>query len=310
MSTPVQSPTSGAGGQERGILVHWVVRLLTLIAVFAAVTATWFLLAARFFGHVHYLTSVFGATVAACSAIALVTRLVERRSLASIGLGWRGLLPQWVCGFALGATLITGCMGTLALLGSYHIIDVRFALAPLATALLVQVLVGLWEELVFRGILFRLLEEGIGSWLALLLSAALFGAGHLANANATLWGATAIAIEAGLFLGAAYMLTRSLWFVAGVHTAWNVAQGPLFGSVISGSGGGHFSVFQAAFRGPEILTGGAFGVEASLIAVLLGLGVALWFGAAAHHRQRTLRPLLWRGGVNQLPAPADATTRS
>lgn len=281
---------------------HWVVRLVALVAVFVVVAVVYSLTLLQIVGTFTEITGLLGVTLAAAAALALVTPLFEGRSLAAIGLGWRGSVQEWLSGLGLGVAYISACIGVLALLGVYRVEGVRFAWAALGGALLVQVLVGLWEELVFRGIVFRLLEEGLGSWVALLLSGALFGAVHITNPDATAWGATAIAIEAGLFLGAAYMLTRSLWFVAGIHTAWNFVQGPIYGSPISGTGDVPYSLLDANFVGPELLTGGQFGVEASIVAVLLGLALGVWFTVRATRRRRTLRPLLWRPGVSRLAA--------
>jgi hypothetical protein len=97
------------------------------------------------------------------------------------------------------------------------------------------------------------------------------------------------------------MATRSLWFVAGLHTAWNFLQGPIYGFNISGSGLTTESLLVPSIQGPELLTGGVFGIEASLIAVLLGLALGVWFAVRAARGGKTLRPLLWRGGINRLP---------
>ena len=91
------------------------------------------------------------------------------------------------------------------------------------------------EELLFRGILFRWLEEFGGSWVALALTSALFGAGASVNPNATALAAFAIAVEAGVLLGGAYMLTRNLWMPMGLHAAWNFTQGEIFDVPVSGS---------------------------------------------------------------------------
>ena len=91
------------------------------------------------------------------------------------------------------------------------------------------------EEMVFRGVLFRWLEEFGGSWVALLVTSALFGAAHLANPNASWVAAVGIALEAGVMLGAAYMLTRSLWLPMGLHAAWNFTQGEIFDIPVSGT---------------------------------------------------------------------------
>ena len=91
------------------------------------------------------------------------------------------------------------------------------------------------EELLFRGILFRWIEEFGGSWAALIVTSVLFGAAHLVNPNATYIAAVGIAVEAGVMLGAAYMLTRSLWFPMGIHAAWNFTQGEIFDIPVSGT---------------------------------------------------------------------------
>lgn len=128
------------------------------------------------------------------------------------------------------------------------------------------------EELVFRGILFRWIEEFGGSWLALFLTSAFFGASHLLNPNASMIGAVGIAFEAGVMLGAAYMLTRSLWMPMGIHAAWNFAQGEIYDIPVSGSK--VHGIFVARLSGNPLLTGNGFGLEASLITI----GVASLFG--------------------------------
>ncbi|NNJ10385.1 CPBP family intramembrane metalloprotease [Chloroflexales bacterium ZM16-3] len=241
--------------------------------------------------------------MSAFGAISLVTRLAERRSMAEIGMGLRELPGRWLRGFAVGAGFMMACAVILALLGGYRVTAVSLALGPLLYGLLLHMAVGLFEEGLFRGILFRLLEEGLGSWAALTITAAIFGAAHLMNPQATLWGAAAIAIEAGVLLGAAYMLTRSLWFVAGLHAAWNFTQGPVLGFNISGSGMTTESLLVPAIQGPDLLTGGVFGIEASLIAVLLGLALGVWFAVRAARGGQTVRALLWRGGVARVGKP-------
>jgi uncharacterized protein len=297
MSLPTDT-TASPSSLPRRILTHWVVRTLLTAVVFLVLlvllglAGLWLLP-----GRDMLLLQEVAGTLAAFGAIALVTRLVERRPLAEVGAGLRGLPGQWLRGFGLGAGYMLVCVIFMALLGGYRVTAVSLAAGPLLYGLTLHVLVGLFEEGLFRGILFRLLEEGLGSWAALALTAALFGAAHLINPAATLWGAAAIMIEAGVLLGAAYMLTRSLWFVAGLHAAWNFTQGPVLGFNISGSGLTTESLLRPAIQGPELLTGGPFGIEASLISVLLGLALGVWFAARAARQGRTVRALLWRGGV-------------
>jgi len=185
---------------------------------------------------------------------------------------WLGLLK----GALLGLILVSLCIGVLALTGVYRIDSVNPGYNPWRDLLVIGLVAAVAEEILMRGVLFRLVEEGLGTWGAVGVSAIVFGASHLGNPDATLWGAIAIAIEAGILFAALYALTRSLWWCIGLHFAWNIAEGPLFGSVVSGTGAGN-SWFGSSWSGPSILTGGQFGLEASIVpVVLLGiLGVGL-----------------------------------
>ena len=94
---------------------------------------------------------------------------------------------------------------------------------------------GFTEELLFRGILFRWIEEFGGSWAALAVTSALFGLAHIFNPGATWFSSFAIAVEAGVLLGGAYMLTRNLWLAMGLHAGWNFTQGEIFDVPVSGT---------------------------------------------------------------------------
>ena len=149
---------------------------------------------------------------------------------------------------------------------------------PLAiiSAFFLFLYVGVGEEILFRGVLFRWIDEKWGFVAALIVSALLFGAMHYGQPGATWWSSLAIAIEAGLLLGAAYKYSGTLWLPIGIHWAWNFVQGNVFGFQVSGGDAGK-SLLQAKVNGPGYLTGGAFGAEASIITVILGLGLSVWF---------------------------------
>jgi hypothetical protein len=121
------------------------------------------------------------------------------------------------------------------------------------------------------------------------VSAVSFGAAHLSNPGATAWGATAIALEAGLLFAALYAVTRSLWWCIGLHFAWNMLQGPVYGSVVSGSGSAA-GWLRADFNGPAWLTGGQFGIEASVVAATLLTAVAVWLLVTLHREALAVRP--------------------
>jgi membrane protease YdiL (CAAX protease family) len=210
------------------------------------------------------------------AATFLLARIwIERRPLADLGLSRRHLVRDLLLGFLLGFLLQGTTIGILALAGWYHVTSI--ASGSVALILILQglgffLLVALFEEGVFRGIVFRLLERSLGSWIAIILSGLFFGLIHLLNPGATLFGALSIALEAGIVLGAAYMLTRSLWLAIGIHWAWNFFEGPFFGVAVSGTGANSAkAIITATLRGPQIWTGGTFGPEAGLAALLVCL---------------------------------------
>ncbi|MFE9686339.1 CPBP family intramembrane glutamic endopeptidase [Streptomyces sp. NPDC006285] len=123
------------------------------------------------------------------------------------------------------------------------------------------------EELLFRGILFRVAEERVGTWIALVLTGTLFGLVHLLNPNANAWGAVAIAIEAGGMLTAAYVATRRLWLPIGLHFGWNFAGSGIFSTEVSGNDTPQ-GLLNSVTSGPTPLTGGDFGPEGSVYSVL------------------------------------------
>jgi uncharacterized protein len=199
-------------------------------------------------------------------------RVIERRVVSELSrrnAGW-----ELCAGLTLGALLFCATIGILAALGAYQITG-KNGWAIMLAGLSNAILSGILEEVLIRGVLFRILEEWLGSWIALGLSAIIFGVLHLLNPGATLLNAAAISIEAGVLLAAAYMVTRRLWLCMGIHIAWNFTQGGIFSVAVSGGASKGF--FQSTMVGPDWLTGGVFGAEASLVAlvVCLAAGIAL-----------------------------------
>ncbi|HLY58589.1 MAG TPA: CPBP family intramembrane glutamic endopeptidase, partial [Stellaceae bacterium] len=145
------------------------------------------------------------------------------------------------------------------------------------------------EELIFRGVLFRIVEEGCGTLAALAVSAAVFGGLHAWNPGASIASGTAIALEAGILFGLAYAGSRTLWLPIGLHFGWNFAEGGIFGGAISGFPAE--GLLDVKLSGPDILTGGAFGPEASLVtlAVCLATSLILLLAIVRHGQWRGVR---------------------
>lgn len=215
-------------------------------------------------------------------------RWVERRKADE--LAYEGALKEIGLGILTGALLLSATVGAIAALGDYTVTAMnpwRNLVPPLAMALASAYV----EELLFRGLLFRVVEEGLGTWIALLISSAFFGLVHIANPNATLLSGVAIFLEAGILLGGAYVLTRRLWLAIGIHFAWNFTQGGIFGINVSGVSVG--GLLESHLSGSPFLSGGALGAEASVFAVAFCLAVAVAFLVVAFRRGRFVSPF-WR----------------
>ncbi|OJH33782.1 hypothetical protein BON30_47055 [Cystobacter ferrugineus] len=212
---------------------------------------------------------------------------------------WPGeLAPRFAArelllGLLMGAGMFGLVMAVLVGLGFYQLEGPRLA-SPVG-AVAQAITSGVMEELLFRAVLLRLLTRAFGLGWALGLSAALFGLLHMNNPNATLMAALAIAVEAGPLLAAFYLLTGRLWMSIGVHAAWNFTQAFVFGASVSGVVT-HRSLFVGSPRAgvSEALSGGVFGPEASLPAMVIGAGVAVVVFIAAH-RKATARALELHG---------------
>jgi len=224
-------------------------------------------------------------------AYLMLVWFVERRRADE--LSWRSLLPGSAIGVAGGFLLISTIIGILWLAGSYRVTGTDPGVEWLSLVLVFGLAAGISEEIVFRGVLFRTIEEGLGTWIALACSAVFFGAVHGGNPNATTWTTLAIAIDAGVLFALLYHVTRSLWVCIGLHAAWNATEGAFYGTSVSGLP--PHGWLQSELTGPEWLSGGAFGPEASVVTMLVCLAASVALAAVAI-RRGTIVPPPWRRG--------------
>lgn len=229
-----------------------------------------------------WLTLVAGLATAvlAVLAYAWVVRRTERRAPVEVAL--KGAAPALGLGTLIGVALFGLVIGILAALGNYSVHGLGTPIGALAL-LGFMAAAATTEELIFRGVLFRIVEGWTGTWIALTVTSLLFGLMHLANPNASLWGALAIAVEAGGMLTAAYVATRKLWVPIGLHFGWNVAASAIFSTEVSGANTPQ-GLLDASTSGPALLTGGEFGPEGSVLSILFCVLVAAVFMRLAYRR--------------------------
>ena len=214
-------------------------------------------------------------------------RLTERRRVRELGGGWRGAL-EGATGLALGAGLFAAIVAILAAADAYGLLGrdewlvVQWSAAPAAVAFR--------EELLYRGVIQRVSEERLGTWLALAFASVWFGWQHADNPNAGPFDGVMIALFGGVLLGACFVATRRLWLAIGVHAAWNFVEGGVFGTPVSGYA--IPGVLRSSLSGPEWLTGGPFGPESSLVTLAVCGAASAALFVLAWKRGNLRRPRL------------------
>lgn len=218
-------------------------------------------------------------------------RIVEGREVTE--LSTPGMGREWATGVLIGTGLIASCFALLLVLGMYRIEGLN-PVAYMLPAIAMALSAATFEELFFRGVVLKSIEDLAGSWIALVVASAIFGATHLLNPEGTIVGAVYVGIEGGLLLAAGYLYTRRLWLAMGMHVAWNYVQSAVFSGVVSG-GVFDSGLLDAKLEGPDLLTGGSFGVESSVLALVICTGAGIVMVVMARRRGHILPPPWTRG---------------
>lgn len=201
------------------------------------------------------------------SAAVLVLRW-RNLPLSLLGMSLRGRGKDLLAGLGVAVLLYAVGFGTSLLMGTVEIASVEWVPRDLLGTLLFFLLVAVTEEVMLRGfVLGRMLSAGMNRFMALFLSSALFSAMHLFNPNFALLPFVNILL-AGCLLGASFLYTRNLCFPVVLHWFWNWLQGPVLGYEVSGMDSGE-TLLTLRLTGSDLLTGGSFGFEGSLLCTVL-----------------------------------------
>ena len=231
-----------------------------------------------------FLVIQFFGTIGTLLLIWLFTRFIDRKKMIDLGLSFQKRAKDIIYGLLAGFIMMGAGSLILYFSGNLTFNSITFNLIGLAQSVLLFILVSINEEVFVRGYLLRNFMDSMNKYIALILSALIFMALHLMNPNVSLVGITNIFL-AGLLLGIGYIFTKNLWFPLALHFSWNFFQGPIFGFEVSGTSSS--SLISQSIQGNEILTGGQFGLEGSIIAtVLCSLGIVLFW--MAYKKQNVL----------------------
>lgn len=204
-------------------------------------------------------------------------RKIEKRAMTEFS--GPGVGRELGAGLVLGTLLFLMTIGIVAACGSYQLLGTGSWVA-MTKSLTEMVFVALIEEILFRGVIFRLSERSLGSWVALAISSVIFALAHLPNDGITALAVANTAV-AGSTFAAAYLATRRLWLAIGLHFAWNFVSDGVFSLPTSGNPA--HGLLQGQLSGPEWLTGGTYGVEASAVTlIVMTLATGLLLRSAIH----------------------------
>ncbi|MFC1550065.1 lysostaphin resistance A-like protein [Candidatus Neomarinimicrobiota bacterium] len=220
-----------------------------------------------------------------CLSYAYYVKLIEKRTV--LELSREGIVKETGIGFLISAVLVILTTILIMLKGSISIVSTN-TLEYLIHAFLIFGLLAFVEELIFRGIVLRLLEELVGTWLSIVIVASIFGSVHLIHEEATLSSTVAIALQ-DLILSGAFILTRRIWLCWGIHWGWNFTQDGVLGMPNAGVELLP-SWLNTEIFGPTWLTGGTIGIELSVLGTLLNVLVGIFLIKIAIKKGQIVRP--------------------
>jgi uncharacterized protein len=241
--------------------------------------------------------AVIGITEIAMALISyvLLFKFYEKRQINE--LSWPAFGKNAWIGFSTGLILQSLIILVIYTAGGYSIINVN-PIASLIPSFIVALTAGFVAEILIRGILFRLMEEKLGTVIALIISALLFAILHAGNQGATFLSTLSVAIQAGILLTAAFIYTRSLWLSIFLHFAWDFAEPGIYGGINPGNTIKE-SLFTSQITGPKFLTGGQTGPGSSIQSVIFCLAASILFLWLAKRKNNFIKPY-WKNKADAL----------
>ena len=213
-----------------------------------------------------------------CAAIAvllvlLCRKYIDKKSLKSIGLKWKGYQNHAGAGFFTGIFIVGLGALILVALNYLYFPDINMEPGNLGLGFILFAIIAFLEELIFRGYLLGNLMESFPARVALIISSLLFALFHSTNPESGFIPLLNL-FAVGLLFGINFIYTKNLWFSIFLHFSWNFFQGSILGFKVSGFNTGGLLV--PFLDGPDWITGGGFGFEGSIVSLLLSVLVLIW----------------------------------
>lgn len=205
---------------------------------------------------------------------------VERRPFVELGLVVKGHAKDLLYGTLVAVLLYMIGFGCSLALGVVKVESFHLDWSSLTISWIFFLMVALTEEIMVRGyVLGRLLQTRLNKFVSLFISSLFFAALHIFNPNVALLPMVNLLL-AGMLLGASMLYVRNLCFPIALHLFWNWIQGPILGYQVSGNDFGT-SLLKLHLSQANVLNGGAFGFEGSLICTVLMVVftiLIIWWG--------------------------------
>ena len=189
-------------------------------------------------------------------------RYINREPFSSIGIEFNGHEDDFIFGLLIGLGLIVTGFGILIIFNFISIASLQFSFIDQLFYLCLFAVVSLNEEIAMRGYILQNLSSSFNKYIALVMSSLVFMIMHIGNPNMSAIPLFNLFL-AGLFLGIYCIHRKNLWFPIGAHFTWNYFQGPVLGFEVSGNEVN--SLFIQRLDGSDLITGGQFGFEGSII---------------------------------------------
>ena len=221
----------------------------------------------------------FASVLAVVIAAFLFVTFFDKRTFVSLGFDSKHSFHDLALGIAIGLLWLGASLGILLLNGwatPQHTTPISLSLLTLGgIALLINVVT---QEMLVRSYIFQTIQSHFGMITAVIVSSILFAALH-AGVIKESWLAAVNVFCAGILFGIAYAVSGNLWLPIAIHFAWNVSLGPVLGLSISGQNPFRVTWQLLKLQGPSMFTGGAFGLEGSIIVTattILAIVCVLW----------------------------------
>ena len=192
----------------------------------------------------------------------LFQRYINREPFSSIGIEFNGYEDDFIFGLLIGFGLIVMGFSILIIFNFISIASLQFSFIDQLFYLCLFAVVSLNEEIAMRGYILQNLSSSFNKYIALAMSSLVFMIMHIGNPNMSAIPLFNLFL-AGLFLGIYCIHRKNLWFPIGAHFTWNYFQGPVLGFEVSGNEVN--SLFIQRLDGSDLITGGQFGFEGSII---------------------------------------------